>query len=209
MQAIKPSHMPPARSRERGVAAVEFALVSMVFFLFFFGILEVARAMYICNTLQEVTRRAAATAANTDFSSASSMQHVREQAIFRDSPGFLMFAEPVTDAHIRIDYMRISKVAGNLTMEPIPSGSLPSSPAANYVNCLKDPSGAEPNSAPCIRLVRVRVCLPGGGAECMPVPYKSLTTLVPLPFRLPVSTTIVNAETLGLPEGVPPAPCGC
>jgi hypothetical protein len=196
--------MRPLRRKERGAAAVEFSLVVTAFLLFFFGILEVARAMYICNTLQEVTRRAAALAANADFSSASAMQHVREQAVFRDSPGFLVFAEPVTDMHVKIDYMRFQKVGTNLTAAPIQASALPGSPADNYANCLKDPYGDN-----CIRLVRVRVCQPGAGDSCTPVPYQALTSFVPLPFSLPMSTTIANAETLGLPEGVPPDPCGC
>jgi len=205
MQANKPTYRVPAtRTRQQGVAAVEFALVAMLFFLLFFGIVEIARAMYICNTLQEVTRRAAALAATADFSSATAMQRVREQAVFRESPGFLVFAQPVTDDHVKIDYMSIRKDGTTLTMTPIPTGSLPSSPAANYANCLKDPYGND-----CIRLVRVRVCEPGGGDACDSVPYQSLVSLVTLSFGLPQSTTIVNAETLGLPEGVPADPCGC
>jgi hypothetical protein len=205
MQANKRTYRVPAtRTREQGVAAVEFALVAMLFFLLFFGIVEIARAMYICNTLQEVTRRAAALAATTDFSSATAMQRVREQAVFRESPGFLVFAQPVTDDHVKIDYMSIRKDGTTLTMTPIPTGSLPSSPTANYANCLKDPYGND-----CIRLVRVRVCEPGGGDACDPVPYQSLVSLVTMAFGLPQSTTIVNAETLGLPEGVPTDPCGC
>ena len=203
MQANKP--ICPVRAthtRERGVAAVEFALVALLFFLLFFGIVEIARAMYICNTLQEVTRRAAALAATADFSSATAMQRVRQQAVFRESPGSLVFAQPVTDDYVRIDYLSIRKDGTTLTMTPIPTASLPSSPAVNYANCLKDPYGSD-----CIRLVRVRVCEPDGNDACTSVPYQALVSLVTLSFGLPRSTTIVNAETLGLPEGLPP--CGC
>jgi len=192
------------RPREAGVAAVEFAVVAVVFFLFVFGIIEFARAMYICNTLQEVTRRAAALAATTDFSSTTAMQAVRQQAVFRDSSGFLMFAQPVTDDYVKIDYMSIQKSGATLTMTPIPSGSLPGSPAVNYVNCLKDPYASN-----CIRLVRVRVCQPDAGQACTPAPYQALVSMIPFSFGLPESTTIVNAETLGLPGGVPPNSCGC
>lgn len=203
MRAIKlPVRALARRTREQGVAAVEFAVVAIIFFLFVFGIMEIARAMYICNTLQEVTRRAAALAATTDFTSSSAMQEVRQQAIFRDSPGFLAFAQPITDDYIKIDYMSIQKSGLTLTMTQIPSGSLPSSPAANYATCVKDPYASN-----CIRLVRVRVCKPDGGQTCTRVPYQTLVSMIPLSFGLPESTTIVNAETLGLPEGVPA--CGC
>lgn len=182
------------RRAQRGGAAVEFALVAILFFTLVFGIIELARAMYIFNTLQEVTRRAAALATNVDFSNATAVQGVRERAIFRDRPGFLMFAEPVTDQHINIDYMRIRRDGSALAMERILEGALPASPAQNHENCTRDPYGAS-----CIRLVRVRVCREVSGATCTPVPYQTLTSFIQLPFHLPFSTTISNAETLGMP----------
>lgn len=195
MSAINPSPQRLAnRKKQQGVAAVEFSLVAILFFTLAFGIIEVARAMYICNTLQEVTRRAAALATNADFRNAVTMQSVRERAIFRNSPGFLVFAEPITDQHINIDYMRVRRNGGELTMERIPDGSLPASPAENQANCTRDPYAEG-----CIRLVRVRVCQEGSGAECTRVAYQTLVSLIPLPFGLPRSTTIVNAETLGMP----------
>lgn len=193
--------VPTARTRQQGVAAPEFSIVAIVFFLMFFGMVEVSRAMYIINTLQEVTRRAAALATNTDFSNADAMQRVRQRAIFRDSPGFLPFAQPVSDVHVVIDYMWIQRSGETMTMVPIPSGSLPASPAVNFANCLGDPY-----SESCIRLVRVRVCQTASAYDCDPVRYRNLVSLVPFSFGLPVSLTIVAAETLGLPAGVP---CQC
>jgi hypothetical protein len=195
MSAIKrPWSRPAKRRTQRGVAAVEFSLVAVLFFTLVFGIIEVGRAMYICNALQEVTRRAAALATNTDFSNALAMQSVRELAIFRTSPGLLAFAEPITDQHINIDYMRVQRNGTVLSMVPIPQSSLPASPAENQVNCTRDVY-----SESCIRLVRVRVCQPGSGAECARVNYRTLVSLIPLPFALPRSTTIANAETFGRP----------
>ncbi len=182
------------RRKQQGAAAVEFALVALLFFTLVFGIIEVARAMYVFNTLQEVTRRAAALATHTDFNNDSAMQEVRERAIFRNDPGFLMFAEPITDQNINIDYMRIRQDGVDLTMERIPEGSLPATPVQNKVNCAADPYGAS-----CIRLVRVRVCREVSGEACTRVTYRTLVSLVPLPFALPRSMTITNAETLGAP----------
>ncbi len=198
----------PFSRRQQGVAAVEFALVVGIFLTLVFGVIELARAMYICNTLQEVTRRAAAMASNTDFSDGAAIQRVREYGVLRNSPGFLPFAEPVTDAHIKIDYMAIVDGEEGLELEPIPPGSLPANPAQNRITCLRNP-----NDSGCIRLVRVRVCMPGSG-DCDPVPYQSIVSLIPIPFALPQSITIVTAETLGLPPGLPPIPttpppCGC
>ena len=189
--------------RQRGGAAVEFAIVVVIFLTLVFGVIEFARAMYICNTLQEVTRRAAALATSTDFSDSAAMQRVRERAIFRTSPGFLMFADPISDANVKIDYLAITRSGADLATTPIPSGSLPASPARNLQVCMSDPYDAG-----CIRLVRVRICV-SGGTQCDPVPYQTLVSLIRIPFSLPLSTTITNAETLGRPAGVAAAPCGC
>ena len=43
----------------RGYAAVEFAMVSTVFFVMLFGIFEVGRLLFFWNTLTEATRRGA------------------------------------------------------------------------------------------------------------------------------------------------------
>lgn len=45
--------------QQRGVAAVEFAIVATVLFIVLFGILEFGRLFYVFNSVQEVTRRAA------------------------------------------------------------------------------------------------------------------------------------------------------
>lgn len=185
-----------ARRRQRGVAAIEFAIVAIVFFTLFFGILELARAMYICNTLQEVTRRAAALAANTDFTNSTAMQQVRQHAIFRDAPGVLVFADPVTDQHVKIDYLQLP--AGT-TVPVSMAGALPASPAENRANCT-----GNPNAANCIALVRVRICAPGGASDtCAPVPYRAMVSVVPMSFALPASTTIAKIESLGMAFGTP------
>jgi hypothetical protein len=187
------------RSRQRGIAALEFALVAIIFFTLFFGIVELSRAMYICNTLQEVTRRAAAMAVNTDFSDATAMQQVRNRAIFRDSPGQLLLGDPVSDQHVKIDYLQIP--SGGSTPVSM-SGALPASPQENRVNC-----AINSNASNCIALVRVRICAPGGSsATCDPVDYKAMVSLISMAFPLPPSTTIAKIETLGL---IPGTPCPC
>jgi hypothetical protein len=196
-RALKNRHA--RQHRQRGVAALEFALVAIIFFTLFFGIVELSRAMYICNTLQEVTRRAAAMAANTDFSDAAAMQQVRNRAIFRDSPGTLLLGDPVTDQHIKIDYLQIPSGA---SIPVSMSGALPASPQENRVNCAINSSAAN-----CIALVRVRVCAPGGASgDCNPVAYRTMVSLIALAFPLPPSTTIARVESLGL---VPGTPCPC
>ncbi|MFL6671779.1 MAG: TadE/TadG family type IV pilus assembly protein [Massilia sp.] len=188
------------RSRELGVAAVELALVSLVFFTVVFGAIELARLMYLCNTLQEVTRRAASAAANTDFTNATAMQGIRQAAIFQDSAGTLALSQHVTDQSIRIDYMTIQNAGGTLTTVPIPTGSLPSSPTENRRTCLIDPSAPS-----CIRIVRVRVCASAIADNCVAVRFQSIVPLINLSVSLPLATTLVRAESLGF---VPPTPPG-
>lgn len=193
---------PPRRispRRQAGVAAVEFAFLVAVFLLFLFSVIEMARIMYLWNTLQEVTRRAASAAASTDFSDVSAMNKVRQQAVFRTIPGGLPIGDPVKDTHVRIDYMSLSRAPnGKLTLTPIPSGALPSCPARNQVACTTDP-----NSSSCVRFVRVRICAPGGDpGNCDAVTYVPMLPLVKVEsLSLPPSTTIVRAESLGYQAG--------
>ena len=46
----------PPLARQRGAAAVEFALVSLVFFTMLFGAFEMGRLMFYWNTAAEITR---------------------------------------------------------------------------------------------------------------------------------------------------------
>ena len=57
--------------RPRGAAAVEFALVSIVFFTMLFGAFEMGRLMFYWNTAAEVTRLGARMAVVCDPSTAS------------------------------------------------------------------------------------------------------------------------------------------
>lgn len=186
---------------ERGTYSVEFALVIVIFLAFIFGIIEVARAMYVVNTLQEVTRRAASAAANVDFRDQAAKDGVRQRAIFRNSPGELILGKPITDAHLRIDYLALVRNGTGMTVTPIDSGAMPTCPARNRLTCL-----ADPNSPSCIRFVRVRVCATGNANECQPVRYTPIVPLVHLPLDLPRATTIASAETLGYRSGMTPCP---
>jgi Flp pilus assembly protein TadG len=49
--------------RQRGTTTVEFAIVATVLFTVLFGVIEVARALFVWNTLAEATRRGARVAA--------------------------------------------------------------------------------------------------------------------------------------------------
>jgi hypothetical protein len=185
---------PPA-PRQKGSFTIEFTLVFMMFLILVLGIIEVSRTLYMWNTLQEVTRRAARAASTTDFSDQGAIAQLRRNALFGDS-GQLPFGAPVTDQHIIVDYLSLQNNAGVTTQVPIPSASMPGCPARNRLTCT-----ANANSPNCIRFVRVRVCEPG--TDCSPVPHTMMVPRLELPIALPTSTTIVRAESLGYTPGMP------
>lgn len=197
MQAINQPSGCKKLKAQTGVATVEFAISALLFFILVFGVIEVARAFYLFNTLQEVTRRAATAAASTDFSNTDALAAIRRDAIFRNPSGRLAGASDITDAHVRIEYLSITRNGDSVAMAA--TATMPSSPAENRVECMKDP-----NSTTCIRLVRVRICMPGGGATCQAVPFQFMVPLIKRTFPLPKATTIKVAESLGFVAGSAP-----
>jgi hypothetical protein len=181
---------------QRGAALAEFSLSVVIFFIAMFFVMETARAVYMWNTLQEATRRAAHAAAMSDFSNPAAMDRVRQAAILRNNAGLLPMGTPVSDAHIRIDYLSLTHNAdGSLSMTPIPAAGMPSCPARAHLNCI-----ANPNGASCIRFVRVRLCSPDTD-ECGEVHYQPLLPLIAINHALPQATTIAKAESLGYQPG--------
>jgi hypothetical protein len=186
-------------SFQKGVAAVEVALLAIVFFLVVFGAIEIIRVVYLNNTLYDATRRAAKAASLVNHQDSTGLDRIREHAVLRRSPGLLPFGMPVTDRHIRIDYLALTRSgAAAPALSPIPDGSLPSC-LENRRICL-----ANPNAGNCIRFVRVRVCSDDGSGACNPVPYEPLIPLIPMPINLPAATSINVVESFGsVSEGLP------
>jgi hypothetical protein len=178
--------------RQKGLAAVEFALVCLVFFTLVFGVIETARLMYLYNTLQEVTRRAASAAANTDPTDRNALDGVRRSAIFGALK--LPLSSEITPDAVRIEFMSIKQESdGSFTMNPV---SAPLSPVQNRKACVLNPYGDT-----CIRLVRVRICDPTNGTDCVRIPFQGIVPLVNLAVSLPRAPTHAKAESLGLPSG--------
>lgn len=188
------------RCRRSGGAIVEFALILPFFLLFVFAVLELVRALYVVNILQEVTRRAASSAAVADFTNSATMSAIGRSAVFDAVGGRLPLGAPVTDAHVRIDYLSITRDAsGVMTYASMPAASLPASPARNHVNCVQNPYAGD-----CIRLVRARICDPANSAECVAVRYQSAFPLINMSFSLSRSVTLLPAENLGWQPGDTP-----
>lgn len=168
---------------QRGTAAVEFAMVALLFFTFIFAAFELSRALFLWNTVTEVTRRAARAAAVSGFD-APSKDAVRRQAMF--DAATLPLAGEVTDQHLAIDYLQSDAQT--------PVSAMPLCPTANLINCT-----ANPNGPSCIRYVRVRLCLDGPGS-CSQIPYTTMTGLenfVPGSLSFPRFTTISPIGSLG------------
>lgn len=187
------------RTRQSGVAAVEFSLVAIIFFTVVFATLELARIEFLLNTLEEVTRRAAAAAANVDYTDTAAMQKLQADAVFRNSSGPLALGDPVTSDNVKIDYLSVSKATWDLKH----MSTLPACPAGNRSNCMTDPAGDN-----CIRFVRARVCASMDEAgNCTPLSYKKVFPLLDLSgMKVPSAETIVPAGSLGAPVGSIPCP---
>jgi Flp pilus assembly protein TadG len=185
------------RTRQAGSVAVEFALVAIVFFTVVFATLELARMEFLLNTLEEVTRRAAAAAANVDYRDTTALQKVQMDAVFRNSSGPLALGTPVTSDNVKIDYLSVSKATWDVSH----MSTLPACPAGNRLNCTTDP-----NADNCIRFVRARVCASmDSGGNCKTLPYQMVFPFLDLSgMELPSAETIVPAGTLGATAGAMP-----
>jgi hypothetical protein len=155
-------------SRQRGVAAVEFAIVAILLFTLLFGIIEFGRLFYVFNSVQEVTRRAAREAVVTWTTQQSTVKNL---ALFGAST--LPAGVEITADSISIDYLNQS--GGK-------SSPLPGTPGENVTKC-------QDNSNGCIAYVQVSIT----GATYAPM--VSLFPFFALP--VPASTVTMPAESMG------------
>lgn len=168
MSMIRPSFR-ISRGQQRGAAAVEFALIAILFFTLLLGIIEFGRLFYIHNSVQEVTRRAAREAVVRWVSEESTVKNL---ALFGNTS--LPAGAEITSAKINIEYLTAS--GGTPTPFPV-------SPSDNISACLSGPAG-------CIALVRVSI----SGASYKPM----VAGLFPfLSVSIPASTVTMPAESMG------------
>ena len=158
------------RRRTRGVATVEFALVCMIFFTLVFGSLEFARLMFVYNSIQEVTRRAARE---------MTVRWIDEEATVKTLALFGGAALPagaeVTASSINIEYLSAD---GSVVT------AFPSSPGDNLSAC-----GDAGRTASCIYSVRVSI------NNIQYAPMVSLFSFLNL--TLPNSSVTMHAESMG------------
>ncbi len=171
-------------SRQRGTAAVEFAIAGIVLLVFIFGVLEMSRMLFVWNTMNHVTNRAARAAAMVKFSDTAAKDALRGKAMFLNDQGKLILGGGIGPEHLRIDY---------LGPQATPVSSAPSCTARNAMICLNDP-----NDSRCVRFVRVRLCQPGTDCQAVPfAPMVSLGAFDALNFDMPPFTAVAPVEALG------------
>jgi Flp pilus assembly protein TadG len=182
---------------QRGVVAVEFALIAIPLILLLLGAMEFGRLLYLWNTAQEVTRHAARQAVVTDFNDSAAIKAIKRSAVFaKTDGGFMPASSEISTANVVIQYLSV-KANG----EVAPVRKMPSSPADNIAACLDATRLDE-----CIRFVEV--CL-STGTTCNPtqsIPFKPMIGLFSSSgpnatdstgLRIPLSTVRIPAESLG------------
>ena len=186
--------LPTARS-QRGVAAVEFALVAVVFFMILLGIMEFGRIMYVWNTAQEVTRRAAREAVVRDFSAAE-IAAIQRDSIFKSGTSGtvnLPAGVEIANTTVKIAYLAVD-AGGNRVA--ITGGNMPADPADNISAC----GDAARMFTSCIRFVQA--CIAVDDTCASSIPYQPMVLLlanlgIDLAINIPASTVVMPAESLG------------
>ena len=166
---MRTSHSSP-NHRQRGVAAVEFAIVCLLFFTILFGILEFGRMLYVYNTMQEVTRRGARAAVVRWVDQTAAITSI---ALFGGAS--IPAGAEVTPDKITIEYL--NKAGG-------PAAPLPADPGDNLSAC-----GDITRTAECIYSVRVSI---------VNVTYSPMVSLFSfLGIAMPPSAVTMHAESMG------------
>ena len=161
---------PSQNHRQRGAAAVEFAIVCLLFFTILFAILEFGRMLYVYNTMQEVTRRGARAAV---------VRWVDQTAAIKS---IALFGGASIPAGAEV-------AAGNITIEYLnKAGAVaapqPSDPGDNLSAC-----GDSTRTTECIYSVRVSI---------VGVSYSPMVSLFSfLGIALPPSAVTMHAESMG------------
>jgi hypothetical protein len=192
---MRPSIVSSSPRSQRGTAAVEFALIAVVFFMVLLGILEFGRMMYVWNTAQEVTRRAAREAVVRDFSAAE-IALIQRDSIFQSGTSgtvSLPATVEITNTTVRLVYLTVD--AGGNTVA-ILAANMPSDPADNISAC----GDAARMFISCIRFVQA--CIAADDTCASSIPYQPMVVMlgnlgINLAINIPASTVVMPAESLG------------
>ena len=180
---------------QRGAATVEFALLAIVFFMVLLGIMEFGRLIYVWNTTQEVTRRAAREAVVRDFSGTEIAAIQRESIFQGGSTGtaYLPAGVEITNTTVKVVYLTVD-AGGNRVA--ITAGNMPLDPADNISAC----SDILRMNISCIRFVQACIAVDDTCANS--IPYQPMVLLlanlgIDLAINIPASSVVMPAESLG------------
>lgn len=107
----------PGSRTQAGTTSVEFAIVGAVLFTVLFGVIEISRALYVINTLDEATRRGVRMAAVCPIGDPKPAS----TAVFDSGSGSSAVVSGLTTGNVVIEYLDDS---GNVL--PNPTGSFAS-----------------------------------------------------------------------------------
>ncbi len=101
------------KKQQKGIYTVEFAIVGAVFFMILFGVIEVARALFVYNTIAEATRRGARVAA---VCSAADVATARRAAVFSVAGSGGSDASPILNglnvSNVTVEYLDVDGAPG-------------------------------------------------------------------------------------------------
>ncbi len=168
---------------------MEFALVATLLLTLLFGVMELGRILFVWNSAQEVTRRAARDAAVWGFDLTAAAQY---DAVLHPGAGTGTIAFPgigeITNGTVAIQFM--TGAYGALS----PTSAPPVSAALNQSNCALGLS-------PCVTAVQASLCAPGI-TPCQPVAYLPIGIFgTGFQLFLPMATVTVPLEGAGAGSG--------
>ncbi len=166
--------------------SVEFALVAALLLPMLFGVMELGRVLFVWNSAQEVTRRAARDAAVQGLTPLTQYDAVLQPGASSGTVSFPGVGE-ITNWTVMIQFM--SGDFGALT-----ATAPPTNPALNQANCAQGIS-------PCVTAVQASLCTPGT-VPCQPVPYLPIGIFGNVfQLFLPLSTVTLPLESAGSLSG--------
>ncbi|MHB8352838.1 MAG: TadE/TadG family type IV pilus assembly protein [Burkholderiales bacterium] len=178
--------MPITKSSERGVTSVEFALVAALLLSLLFGVMELGRILFVWNSAQEVTRRAARDAAVQGLTLFTPYDAVLQPGTSSGTMAFPGIGE-ITNWTVSIQFMTGDFGALAATAPP-------TNATLNQSNCTQGLS-------PCVTAVQASLCAPGS-TPCQPVSYLPIGIFGSVfQLLLPISTVTLPLESAGAISG--------
>lgn len=106
----------PSYFRQKGVAAVEFALIASLFFAVLFGIIEIGRVLYYMNAATEATRLGARVAVVCDMNASAIKTRMQGMLPILTSASINVAYLPSGCSQATCETVTVSIIPGSLTV---------------------------------------------------------------------------------------------